>query len=149
MATAPDTLFVTGPVFKQLKPSEVLVTPTGGSQQTLANALAGSGGGSLSLKTSGVTSNILLGVLPANSWLLRLLVRDINQAGGMVGLGKTLGATDILSLQDITGPYYSLTVDITGFAEGSFANGATPSIYLTLSGAGMSLTPQLDYELGP
>lgn len=123
--------------------------PWGLAEEIIEAILAAGGGSGLSLFVSGITSNRLLGVLPANSWLLRLLIRDINEVGGTIALGTTLGATDILVPQTVTGPYYSLTVDITGFQSGSFANGAIPSIYVTRSGAGSSFSVQLDYELGP
>ena len=39
MATAPDTPVVTGQTFQQIATDSLLVTPTGLTQQTLANAL--------------------------------------------------------------------------------------------------------------
>jgi hypothetical protein len=41
MATAPDTLLVTGPTFQQTSIDAILVTPTGGAQAALANLLNG------------------------------------------------------------------------------------------------------------
>lgn len=41
MATAPDTLLVTGPNNQQVSVDSVLVTPTGGTQTLLANLLNG------------------------------------------------------------------------------------------------------------
>jgi len=43
MATAPDSLVLTGQVLQQVAADNLLVTPTGGSQQTLAAALSQSG----------------------------------------------------------------------------------------------------------
>lgn len=43
MANAPDTLVLTGPVLQQTATSALLVTPTGGAQQSLASALSQSG----------------------------------------------------------------------------------------------------------
>lgn len=37
MAAAPDTLILTGPAFQQINIGQALITPTGGSQTTLAN----------------------------------------------------------------------------------------------------------------
>jgi len=45
MANAPDSIIVTGQVFQQQSIDTLLVTPTGGTQTTLAQALAQSGGG--------------------------------------------------------------------------------------------------------
>ncbi len=47
MTETPDTPFVTGETFEQLQAKEVWVTPTGGTRQTLADALAAVGGGSV------------------------------------------------------------------------------------------------------
>jgi hypothetical protein len=44
MANAPDSIIVTGAVFQQVPADQLLVTPTGGVQTTLANALAAGGG---------------------------------------------------------------------------------------------------------
>src|ERR1700691_3877400 len=75
------------------------------------------GSGSANLFVSGVTTNQPMGLLPANSWLLRLLLRDENKVGGNIGLGTALGQTDILSLQEVPDSgTYSLTVDITSFS---------------------------------
>ena len=41
MANAPDTLLVTGPVFQQVAGDAILVTPAGGTQDTLANLVNG------------------------------------------------------------------------------------------------------------
>lgn len=40
MASQPDTIVVTGPVFQQSPADGMLVTPTGGTQGTLADKLA-------------------------------------------------------------------------------------------------------------
>lgn len=107
-------------------------------------------GGSQNLSLSGITGNVFLGALPENSWLLRLLIRDNNHFGGMIGLGTALGAVNILPLQAVVAAgTYSLTVDASTFSVGSFASGATPSIYVTTTGGGSSFTVQLDYEGGP
>lgn len=47
MTAALDTLFFTGPVFEQLDPKDILVTPTGKPQTTLADALGGASGGTV------------------------------------------------------------------------------------------------------
>lgn len=108
------------------------------------------GGGSASLVAPAVTGNALLGSLPANSWLLRLLLRDANGVGANVGLGITLGGTEILGLQEVPDSgTFSLTVDITSFSIGSFAAGVTTPIFITSSGGGSSIKAQLDYEPGP
>ena len=104
-----------------------------------------------SLSAAGVTGNQLLGTLPANSWPLRLLLRDLNGVGGAtISLGTTLGASDILSPRTVpaTG-IFSLTVDITSFSVGSFLHNAAQPVYITSSGGGNSITAQLDYEPGP
>lgn len=58
-ANAPDTPIVTGPSFQQVPASSILVTPTGGSQQTLAAALSS---GSYTLPIA--TTSILGGIKP-------------------------------------------------------------------------------------
>jgi hypothetical protein len=104
-----------------------------------------------SISGTGITGNALLGTLPANTWPLRLLLRDKNRIGGAsVGLGTILGAADILPLQTVPASgTYSLTVDIPSFFEGSFADGTPQPVYITSSGGGTSISAQLDYEPGP
>ena len=62
MASAPDTLVLTGPVLQQTAADLLLVTPTGGAQTTLAAALAagGSGGGPVNATTLTATGNVTL-----------------------------------------------------------------------------------------
>jgi len=107
-------------------------------------------GNTFSLIGSGITGDAFLGTLPADSWLLRLLLRDNAGVGGDVGLGTTSGATNILSPKTVpSSGTYTLTVDVTAFASGSFASGVPQPVYVTTSGGGSSFTAQLDYELGP
>lgn len=47
MTATPDTLFVTGEVFEQLAAKDIKVTPSGGTQTTLALALTAAGGGTV------------------------------------------------------------------------------------------------------
>jgi len=47
MTTVPDTPFVVGETFEQLLANAIWVTPTGGAQQTLADALSGASGGTV------------------------------------------------------------------------------------------------------
>ena len=42
MANAPDTLVVSGPVFQQVNAGDMLMTPTGGVQQSISASLNGS-----------------------------------------------------------------------------------------------------------
>lgn len=47
MTAVPDTPFVTGETFQQLEAADIYVTPTGGVQTTLANALRAAAGGTV------------------------------------------------------------------------------------------------------
>ncbi len=61
MTAAPDSLLVTGPVFQQLSADAILVTPSGGSQQSLAAALAAAGsGGPIAATTLSASGNVTL-----------------------------------------------------------------------------------------
>lgn len=91
-----------------------------------------------------------LGVLPANSWLLRLLLRNNTTTAVNASVGTTLGASDVLAATAVpTTNAKSITVDITSFAIGSFPAGETQTLYLTLSNNASSVNAQLDYEPGP
>lgn len=63
MATAPDSLVLTGQVLQQVIADDLLVTPTGGSQQRLAAALSQSGQTSVNqiLTTPTITSGTMTG----------------------------------------------------------------------------------------
>lgn len=63
MATAPNTLVLTGQVLQQVTADDLLVTPTGGSQQRLAAALSQSGQTSTNqiLTTPTITSGTMTG----------------------------------------------------------------------------------------
>lgn len=56
MANAPDTLLVTGPVFQQVAGDAILVTPAGGTQDTLANLVNGG-----TVQKSGTFSSLVVG----------------------------------------------------------------------------------------
>jgi hypothetical protein len=61
MVNTPDTLFVTGYEFQQLRADQIYITPTGGSQTTLANALASAGGDGLPYIQTNTGGSITLG----------------------------------------------------------------------------------------
>lgn len=63
MATAPDSLVLTGQVLQQVAADNLLVTPTGGTQKTLAAALSQSGQTSVNqiLTTPTITSGVQTG----------------------------------------------------------------------------------------
>lgn len=56
MSNAPDTFVVTGAQFVQTRSGDILVTPFGGNQTTLALALAGAGPLVQLIVTSGVVT---------------------------------------------------------------------------------------------
>lgn len=62
---AADTLFVTGPENQQLGPTQIFVTPTGGTQISLADALA-STAGSGPIAATTLTASSTVGLNPAN-----------------------------------------------------------------------------------
>ena len=103
------------------------------------------------LSVTSFTESGQLGVLPANSWILRLLLRNNTTTAVSVTIGTTLGGDDVLTTPQpvpTTGAK-SLTVDITEFEIGSFPVGQTQTLYLTLSNNASSVNAQLDYEPGP
>lgn len=59
-ANAPDTSLLTGPNFQQVPAGSILVTPSGGSQQTLAAALSSSGGCTTNCTFTGTTTTPFL-----------------------------------------------------------------------------------------
>lgn len=88
MTQAPDSVIVTGPNFSQTISSNLLVTPTGGTQITLGAALAGAAGGGLYLGKLSIS-----GPLSGSP-----IIRRATTTGGASGKGSgavpvVLGAT--------------------------------------------------------
>lgn len=137
MANAPDTVFLTGETFEQLGPQDILVTPQGRAQTTLAAALAAASGSvvevvvnapeflnSATITTSGT---IVSGVTLANHALLLG-----SGPGQPIRSGATLANAQILVGQSGDPAPRSvggdLTMDNTG-AFGLVASGVTAGVY--------------------
>lgn len=137
MANAPDTVFLTGETFEQLGPKDVLVTPSGRPQTTLAAALAAASGSvseivvnapeflaNATITTSGTISS---GVSLSNHALL--LGSGPGQAIHTAG---TLGNAQILVGQSGDPAPRSVGGDVTMDNTGAFAlvnSGVTAGVY--------------------
>jgi hypothetical protein len=100
----------------------------------------------------GVTANALFGPFPARSYIDRLLLRNNGTQSVNVGIGTTLGATDVLNpaVPNTVNAGGTLTVDLAAFSEGSFPAIATQLLYLTFVGtAGYSIDATLIWHKGP
>lgn len=112
-ANAPDTPVVTGPNFQQVPAAQLMVTPSGGAQQTLGAALAAGGGGGsppsgnvndIQVKASGTT----FGALTPGTGVSTALSAALNGTGALVG---STGAAIAASTLSATG-----AVNTTGTA---------------------------------
>jgi hypothetical protein len=120
------------------------------SSQSNQISLGGGGGGVISsLYASGITSNSLLGILPANGFLgPMLLLENSGSASVVVSVGTTSGASDVLAARPPIAAGGSLTVDIAEFTKGSFPPFTSPqALYVTTSGGGSSITAELFYSV--
>jgi hypothetical protein len=145
----PDTFFVTGLTQQQLLASQIYVTPTGGTQTTLAQALANGANGGLTLSGSGFTANAAIGTLPANAIITSIIFRETAGVGVNVSLGTTSGGTQVLSAQAVAASG-TLTLLATAFTENWFSAVATQLLYLnSASWGGASINVQLVYVIGP
>jgi hypothetical protein len=86
-ANAPDTPLVTGPIFQQLPAAQIYVTPTGGAQTTLGNALAASGASIPTAAILGGSGGILQPVTLGTN--LSLAGSTLNATGGASPGGTT------------------------------------------------------------
>ena len=131
-ADAPDTLMVTGPAFQQVPSASILVTPPGGSQTTLGDALANAGtaytGASPIVVTGTVVGCPTCGTSAAN-------VQSVGVASAN-GLSGTVA-------NPTTTPVITLSTSITGLLKGNgtAVSAATAGTdYLAPAGSGAALT---------
>lgn len=147
----PDTPFLTGLTGQQLFASQIYVTPTGGGQQTLANALAGGGGASPlpAIVVPAVTANAALGTLPANAIIQWVIFRETAGQSVNVGIGTSSGGTQVLTAQSVPANG-TLTVATTGLTENWFSATLTQLLFLTsASWGGASINCSVAYVIGP
>lgn len=104
MVATPDTLFMTGPNFVQVLPPAILVTPTGGSQITLADALATASSVAI---TGTVTPFPIRGVNATQGGAVTVTggtsSTSANAGGAVTVAGGTPGATGIGGAVSIVG----------------------------------------------
>lgn len=109
----------------------------------------GGGTGTTNLSTLAATSNsqISAGTLPANSFLLRLLLHETAGHAVNISLGTTSGASDVLAAQSLSANG-TLIIDIAGFDIRWFSG--SQAIFITSASWGSaSVNAQLDYEVAP
>lgn len=107
MANAPDSLIVTGSVLQQVSVDSLLVTPTGGLQTTLAQALANGGGGGGQwnagfVNTLGPGFSISVGALEyTQNWTVTpvsALGTGVSVVGGALTVTQNWTATPVSSI---------------------------------------------------
>lgn len=91
-AQAPDTPFVTGPNFQQLPANKVYVTPTGGTQQTLSNALAAGCTVNCTFTTPTITGGTITGADGSGV--------NVTATGGTIGRSLASRFTDVINIKD-------------------------------------------------
>jgi hypothetical protein len=106
---------------------------------------------SFSIDIASVTANAGFGTLPPRAYIDKLLLRENGNHAVAVGIGTTLGATNVLDTA--YGPLTAngtLTVDVTAFTMGSFPAIAVQPLFLTFVGAaGYSVNASLIWKRGP
>ncbi len=158
MTQVADTPFITGETFEQLQARDIRVTPTGGTQTTLANALAAAGGTVTRVSAQG--GPFLADTTIISAGTIDNSVASLTAHGLLVGHGTAaVSATAaLLSGQIIVGQGASAdplprtlsgdaTLDNTG-ALGLIATGVTAGTYgdathvarIQVDGAGRALT---------
>ena len=113
------------------------------STQDIANLAAGGPGTSLTI--TGAKANILFGVVPANAYLLVLYLREGLGQNVSVAIGTTLGGSDVMSAQPVSG---GGTLTVNPFQSPNwFSATAAQALYLTFSnGSGFSINAELDFK---
>lgn len=126
----------------------ILVTPLGGSQTTLAAALAGTGGNP-KLAVVAATANETLGTLPAGAYLMFALFRETTGNEVSVSIGTTTGGSDVMEAVAVPGNG-TLSATTNAFSKVWFSAVATQTLYLaSASWGGASINCWLVYQLGP
>ena len=154
MAQVPDSFLIVGPQFAEQSAASIYLTPTGGAQQTLADALAN--GGTTPLIANGITSNAtgLIGSVPANGYILRALLRNTTANAVNVTFGTTTGAADVAptpAAGTLTVPANgTLVVDVGSLLKPWFSTSTSQAVWLaSASWGGASVNAQLFYIKGP
>jgi hypothetical protein len=138
MADAEDTLFLVGPTFEQLDPKDILVTPTGQTQTTLAQALADAGGTVVEVDIAGgpfLTAGTITttGTILSSSASLTAHGVLIGQGVSAVAATAALGNAQLLVGQTATDPLpRDVSGDVTMDNTGAFAliaSGVTAGTY--------------------
>lgn len=106
--------------------------------------------GATYLSATNVTSNSngLIGNLPTNGYILRLLIRNLNNVAVIATLGSSQGGSNVATGLSVpaTG---TLTVDVTSLSVNWFSASVATPIWLALSlWNGAMLNIRLDYEIG-
>ena len=128
MANAPDSLVVTGPNLQQISIGALLITPTSGTQQTLANALEDINTGTLTNVTlagtttnsgtlsGGIETGITLAGANTNSGTLNggTLAGTITNAGTITG-GTFIGLGSAGNALTTTGSTQAGALSLAGF----------------------------------
>lgn len=146
MTTTPDTLFVTGPNNQQLGAADIRVTPTGGTQGTLADVLASKGetltpnaitGNDSSLDISGQSAaqGGSVTVVGGTSSTSANAGGQVNVTGGTPGATGIGGAVVIAAAAGLGGATGGLVSATAGAGQGTGAGGAA-SLVGGASGAG-------------
>ena len=140
------------------------VSPTGGlssvpepvTTQQIAALASQNPGGVASLISLNVSANQQFDgkPVPANTFLLRLLLRNLTATPVNVSLGTALNASDVgpnVGATPWTVPANgTLTADIGGFLKGWFSAASPQALFLaSASWGGAIINAQLDYEVGP
>jgi hypothetical protein len=138
MADAEDTLFLVGPTFEQLDPKDILVTPTGQTQTTLAQALADAGGTVVEVDIAGgpfLTAGTITttGTVLSSSASLTAHGVLIGQGVSAVAATAALGNAQLLVGQTAANPSpRTVSGDVTMDNTGAFAlieSGVTAGTY--------------------
>jgi len=147
MANAPDTLLVTGPVNQQVSADAILVTPTGGTQTTLAQALAANGEAiTPTAITGGASPFPIAGQAGAQGGAVTITggasSTSANAGGAVTIVGGAPGATGVGGAVTMTGAAGGATNEpggaatVTAGAGTGTGAGAVASLVGGTSGAG-------------
>lgn len=147
MTAAPDTSLVTGPNLNQVPAGSILVTPTGGTQDTLEDLLATSTGGAVAANS--ITGNLnplpIAGLAATQGGAITITggasstsanaggaVSVVGGAGGATGIGGAVSMTGAAGRGGAVGGAASV---IAGAGQGT-GNGAVATLRGGASGAG-------------